>query len=113
MRSAVGHELNKLKVGDRVQLTKEVIHWYARYLPWLFSSVVVQGKATFNLFDKKHFAEVAFWSSAAVSKEPVFGEVIEFGDSEDASPRLNVFVKLKWGRRIIKHFFSEENLIKV
>jgi hypothetical protein len=111
MRTDTPHELNTVKLGERVCISRETIEYYATYLPWLFAENVVIGKGTFNIFKKKYLPEVAFWSDAYVSKSVLFGTVTCFGSYEDHSPRLNVGVEFKAGRRKFFYFFSENNFV--
>lgn len=101
------HHLNKVVVGDKIQATKELVTWHATHTNFCYKSRDEEE------IQKKYLKEVYFWLHFLVTKTLPVGVVTVFGAEEDHSPRLNVGVEFKLGRRKLSLFVSESDIVKI
>jgi hypothetical protein len=106
-RTTEPHHLNKVVVGDKIQATDKLITWHATNSNFCYKSPSDQE------IPRKYLKDFYFWLHCYVNKIRPEGKVTIFGSEEDDSPRLNVGVELKLGRRKQFLFVSEDDITKI
>jgi hypothetical protein len=110
---------NKLKIGDKVQATQNLVSYYVTHLNENF---LVPSKTEFK---EESYPDIANWLSAHLTKKLPKGKVIGYGatacypskkDSnkwEDKKDELNVCVEFKMRYGKYRAYYSENNLKRI
>lgn len=114
---------NKIKVGDKVEISNRAIDWYTEHLTWLYGRAV-NGDKAYDSNDKeiasKDLSEVYAWVGARLSGKKPVGIVTHYGerDHDNKSGKslkkkyVHVTLTFKTGAGIIKNsvYVSERDL---
>lgn len=110
---------NKLKIGDKIQLTKEMTEWYVKNVNW---SYLVPGDTEIQT---KDCSSVAGFYHSFLTNSPIKGEVTGYG-ANDSGPKykggedwinfkdkkvIRVTLKLKYSN--YETYVSERHLRKI
>ena len=116
---------NKLKIGDKVQITREQVEWFSNNLAWLYGlwkTDEYHKDEKYREIPAAKSEEVLFWMVAYHAKIKPRGKVTRYGADDDIKEgRKNVRVELVLPKKIEElvgkkltyvGFFCEDHLEK-
>ena len=98
---------NKIKVGDRVQLTAKSHTWHTKH--------IVEGYTIPTLMEipKYHYEEVACLLGSKARRTKLKGTVVNYGAPDDAFKNKRNFVKVEFQwKDLCVDFYCSENELK-
>jgi hypothetical protein len=102
---------NKLKIGDKVELTQECVNYYATHLVDIFSKPhnCIYGTEILNGHEEIHG-----YVDAYITKKMPRGVVVGYGAEDEIRGYNNVKVKIYFKYKTVESYFSEpRNLRKI
>lgn len=99
--------MNKLKPGDKVQLTAKTHSWYTEHI---VESYQVRGE-----FQKENYREIAMLLESKAKRVKLKGIVLDYGAEDDLfdDKRKNVYVEFYYKDMCLNSYFSEKDLKKL
>lgn len=99
--------MNKLKPGDKVQLTARTHSWYTEHIVECYKSG--------DEFQKKDYREIAMLLESKAKRVKLKGIVLDYGAEDDLfqNKRRNVQVELYYKDMSLTSYFSEKDLKKL
>lgn len=99
--------MNKLKIGDKVQLTAKSHSWHTNYIIDVFQIG--------NRFEKRNFEEIAMLLLSKSRRVKLKGHVLGYGsnDKNFKNKRNYVFVEFYYKDMICDFYCSEGDLKKI
>ena len=98
--------MNKIKIGDRVQLKTKTHTWHAKHINDVYL------RYTQSEFDKENFEEIACLLGSKARRTKLKGTAIGYGATDDdfKNKRNYVRVKFNWKGLTVEFYCSELDL---
>lgn len=95
--------MNKIKIGDRVQLTAKCHTWHAQH--------IVEGYQVKGEFQKKNYEEIACILGSKARRSKLKGTAVNYGASDELFKKRNfVRVEFQWKDLKCDFYCSEKDL---